>query len=103
MTAWKKMPFNYNDTTLSEGAWVQCTDDYFEESLPRIIPNKPRRYSFYSIRELRFPSPDDIYPYPTILLNEVINPRVRLVNNRSIRLLEPGWRISRFIVITGPG
>jgi hypothetical protein len=96
------MPLNYNTILPIKGSWVLCTDDYFTAQQRLILPRRPVRGEFYTIRQyLSNTDPLTGQSHPAILLNEISNPRMRVVYTKYTELVEPGFAIDRFLTVSG--
>src|SRR3954466_10113610 len=97
------MSFNYKQIKPQKGIWVKCVDGYFDTDQRHLVFRLPINNEFYTIRQFnstRNPL-TDLNAY-TILLNEIINPRVATIIDSRTRLIEPSFRLSRFICVAEP-
>jgi hypothetical protein len=76
------------------GSIVECVDDIWTADRDiRLIPNRPVRGKFYTVREIE-PSSKGV---PGIRLEEIVNP-LMMINSGFI---EPTFRIERFREVEG--
>jgi len=76
---------------MKAGDQVVCIDDRFDARSEEIIPNRPRKDSIYTIRDIVF---YDMHDKRGVLLQEIRNPK----NVRGLFgvTLEPSFNIIRF-------
>ena len=76
---------------MKAGDQVVCIDDRFDARSEEIIPNRPRKDSIYTIRDIVF---YDMHDKRGVLLQEIHNPK----NVRALfgAMLEPSFNIVRF-------
>jgi hypothetical protein len=96
------MSLTYKHIPLRRGVWVKCTDAVFSADQYLIMPFRPRQGEYYSIRQFNrtYNPVTDIYVY-SVLLNEIINPAVRMITNGEVRMVEPSFKLMRFTVVAG--
>ena len=80
-----------NKPMIKEGDQVVCIDDNFDPRSMEIIPNRPKKDSIYTVREMRY---YDMHDKMGITLVEIKNPL--MVKDFFGRLQEPSFNIIRF-------
>lgn len=76
------------------GSIVECVDDIWTSDRDiRLIPNRPVRGKFYTVREI-YPSSTGL---PGIRLEEIVNPPMMIKSG----FIEPTFRIERFREVEG--
>lgn len=76
---------------IKEGDQVVCVNDVFDPRSIEIIPNRPKKDSIYTVREMRY---YDMHDKMGITLVEIKNPTI--VKDFFGRLQEPSFNIIRF-------
>ena len=70
------------------GSFVECVDDSFIPEQIHLIPNRPTRGEYYTVREI-----EEVKGKVGVRLEEIKNP---LIEGVSGRIFEPSFDISRF-------
>jgi hypothetical protein len=97
------MPLDYT-IPIEKGTWLRCCNGVFSPEQLVLITNVPHLDEYYTIRHLHriYNIITDIEQY-TVLLNEVINPKLRVVlENGLIDWVEPCFSLKRFDIVSGP-
>lgn len=76
---------------IKEGDQVVCIDDNFDPRSMEIIPNRPKKDSIYTVREMRY---YDMHDKMGVTLVEIKNPLI--VKDFFGKLQEPSFNIIRF-------
>ena len=79
---------------IKEGDQVVCIDDVFDPRSIEVIPNRPKKDSIYTIREIRY---YDMHDKMGVTLVEVKN--AHDVRDFFGKLQEPSFNIVRFVAI----
>ena len=79
---------------IKEGDQVVCIDDVFDPRSIEVIPNRPKKDSIYTIREIRY---YDMHDKMGVTLVEVKN--AHNVRDFFGKLQEPSFNIVRFVPI----